>query len=85
MVDIGLKDAGYKYVILDDCWSSGRDENKRLVPDHTKFPRGMTHVSRSIHEMGMLYGMYSSAGLYTCAQYRTFDLSSSSVIKRVRD
>ncbi|CAI4880383.1 AHL_G0017770.mRNA.1.CDS.1 [Saccharomyces cerevisiae] len=22
--DLGLKDMGYKYVILDDCWSSGR-------------------------------------------------------------
>ena len=38
MVDYGLRDLGYKYVVLDDCWSSGRDSSGQLVPDNNKFP-----------------------------------------------
>jgi alpha-galactosidase len=46
MVDYGLKDLGYNYVVLDDCWSSGRDAGGNLVPDANKFPNvSVTHVS----------------------------------------
>lgn len=69
MVDIGLRDAGYQYVVLDDCWSNGRYENGSLRPDFTKFPNGMAHVADQVHNLGLLYGMYSSAGFYTCGQY----------------
>ncbi|PNS16653.1 Vacuolar protein sorting-associated protein 1 [Sphaceloma murrayae] len=69
MVDIGLRDAGYNYVVLDDCWSEGRYENRTLRPDFRKFPRGMKHVADSIHDLDMRFGMYSSAGKYTCAMY----------------
>jgi len=35
----GLKDAGYEYIVIDDCWSEkSRDKNGRLVPDKNKFP-----------------------------------------------
>jgi hypothetical protein len=33
MVHIGLRDVGYNYVILDDCWNTGRYENGSLRPD----------------------------------------------------
>lgn len=66
---LGLKDIGYQYVILDDCWSEGRDSNGMLVPDSTKFPNGMKHVADHLHENDFLFGMYSSAGEYTCAGY----------------
>lgn len=69
LVDFGLRDVGYNYVVLDDCWSNGRDEDGYLVVDEKKFPRGMNFISDYIHEMGMLYGMYSSAGELTCARY----------------
>lgn len=69
MVDVGLRDTGYNYVILDDCWSDGRDENGTLRADPKKFPNGMKHVADAIHALGMKFGMYSSAGTYTCAQY----------------
>jgi alpha-galactosidase len=69
LLDLGLRDVGYNYVVLDDCWSDGRDENGYLVADKAKFPRGMKFVADSIHEKGLLYGMYSSAGEYTCALY----------------
>lgn len=70
MVDYGLRDLGYYYVILDDCWSSGRTSNGTLEANATKFPRGMAAIADQIHSMGLGYGMYSSAGTMTCAQYR---------------
>ena len=69
MAEIGLRDAGYHYVVLDDCWSNGRTPNGTLQPDYTKFPNGMKHVGDQIHDLDMGFGMYSDAGLYTCGQY----------------
>ncbi|MCJ1462622.1 hypothetical protein MMC07_001224 [Pseudocyphellaria aurata] len=69
IVDYGLRDLGYRYVILDDCWSAGRTPNGTLQANETKFPNGMAHVADKLHGMGFLFGMYSSAGTYTCAQY----------------
>jgi len=74
---------GYNYVILDDCWSSGRDpSSKWLIPDATKFPKGMKAVSDDIHELGMLFGMYSSAGEMTCAR---FGMLASKARLRIQD
>ena len=50
IVTLGLKDAGYDYIILDDCWSTGRYENGSLRPDFTKFPNGMKHVGDQVRE-----------------------------------
>lgn len=70
MVDFGLRDLGYRYVILDDCWSNmERSDNGSLVANSTKFPNGIKAVADQLHDMGLLFGMYSSAGMYTCAQY----------------
>jgi len=64
-----LRDLGYYYVILDDCWSAGRSANGTLQPNTTKFPNGMGYVADQLHGMGLGFGMYSSAGVYTCAEY----------------
>ena len=69
MVELGLRDAGYHYVVLDDCWSNGRYDNGSLRPDFTKFPNGMAHVAAQLHALGLGFGMYSDAGAYTCGQY----------------
>lgn len=72
MVDLGFKDAGYEYVVLDDCWSemNGRDPvTSRLVPNTTKFPDGMSGTADQVHALGLKYGMYSSAGTMTCGRY----------------
>lgn len=69
LVETGLRDLGYQYVVLDDCWSHGRGEDGYLLADPQKFPRGMKAVAQLLHDNGLLFGMYSSAGELTCARY----------------
>ena len=70
MVEQGYRDAGYKYVVIDDCWSlPERDESGNLVADPEKFPHGMKYVGDYIHSKGLKFGMYSCAGIRTCAGY----------------
>ncbi|WP_329549176.1 NPCBM/NEW2 domain-containing protein [Streptomyces sp. NBC_01356] len=66
-VEKGLKDAGYEYVNLDDCWAlSSRDANGKLVPDPARFPNGIKAVADYIHSKGLKLGIYTSAGTKTC-------------------
>ena len=70
LVSSGLKDAGYEYVVIDDCWSlKERDKNGRLQADPEKFPSGMKALADYIHSKGLKFGMYSCAGNSTCAGY----------------
>ncbi len=70
MVSSGLKDAGYEYIVIDDCWSlRERDENGRMVADPEKFPSGMKALADYIHSKGLKFGMYSCVGTRTCADY----------------
>lgn len=69
MADEGYKDAGYKYVIIDDCWSLKERVDGKLVPDPNLFPHGMKYIADYIHSKGLLFGMYSCAGFCTCAGY----------------
>lgn len=71
IVDLGLRDIGYQYVILDDCWSAGRNTsgNGSIIVDTTKFPNGMAAVADDVHALGLKFGMYSDAGRYTCGSY----------------
>lgn len=70
---------GYEYVVLDDCWSNGRDQDNYLLPDLSRFPMGMKDVGDHIHDLGMLFGMYSSAGEMTCARYGELWISTSAL------
>ncbi len=70
MVDDGYLDCGYDYLVIDDCWSElKRDEKGRLVPDHVKFPNGMKALADYVHSKGLKFGIYSCVGNYTCAGY----------------
>lgn len=69
MVADGYKDAGYKYVVIDDCWSLRERQNGKLVADPEKFPHGMKALADYIHSKGLKFGMYSCAGVMTCAGY----------------
>ena len=69
-IELGLKDAGYNYIVLDDGWmKKERDENGNLVADPDKFPSGMRALADYIHSKGLKFGLYSCAGATTCAGY----------------
>ncbi|WP_199931859.1 NPCBM/NEW2 domain-containing protein [Streptomyces sp. NRRL S-646] len=66
-VEKGLKDAGYQYVNLDDCWAlPTRDADGKLVPDPVRFPNGIKAVADYVHAKGLKLGIYTSAGTKTC-------------------
>ncbi len=67
MVASGMKDAGYRYVNIDDCWEAPqRDANGDLTTEPTRFPGGMKALADYVHARGLRIGIYSSAGTGTC-------------------
>lgn len=66
VVKSGMKDAGYIYVNIDDCWQVSRDANANIVADPQRFPHGMKAVGDYIHSLGLKFGVYSDAGTKTC-------------------
>ena len=70
IVSSGMKDAGYQYVVLDDCWEAmERDNAGNLVADPKKFPSGMKALGDYIHSKGLKFGIHNCAGTKTCAGY----------------
>ena len=67
MISSGMKDAGYNYVVIDDCWHGARDGHGDIQPDPKRFPSGMKALGDYIHSKGLKFGIYSDAGLKTCA------------------
>ncbi|HEX7895826.1 MAG TPA: glycoside hydrolase family 27 protein [Terriglobales bacterium] len=67
MVSSGMKDAGYQYIVIDDCWQVKRDEHGNIVPDPQRFPNGIKAVADYVHSRGLKFGIYSDAGEKTCA------------------
>src|SRR6201998_3904235 len=63
----GMKDAGYQYVVIDDCWQVSRDENGFIVADGQHFPSGIKVLADYVHSKGLKFGLYSDAGTKTCA------------------
>ena len=69
MVELGLVDAGYVYLNLDDGWHGERDEQGFIHEDREKFPSGMKALADYLHSKGLKLGIYSDAGTNTCACY----------------
>lgn len=69
MVSSGMRDAGYVYLNIDDCWQGPRDEQGRITADAERFPSGMKALGDYIHSKGLKFGIYSDAGWKTCAGY----------------
>ncbi len=67
MVKSGMKDAGYQYVVIDDCWQVERDKDGNIVPDAKRFPSGIKPLADYVHSLGLKFGIYSDAGSKTCA------------------
>jgi alpha-galactosidase len=67
MVKSGMKDAGYQYIIIDDCWQVSRDTNGNIVAEAQHFPNGIKPLADYVHSLGLKFGIYSDAGSKTCA------------------
>jgi len=69
MVNSGMRDAGYQYVVVDDCWfDPNRDSQGNLRAHPTKFPSGMKALGDYIHARGLKFGIYQVPTDRTCAQ-----------------
>ncbi len=63
----GMKGAGYEYINIDDCWQGQRDAQGVIHPNQN-FP-DMKALGDYIHSKGLKFGIYSSPGPKTCADY----------------
>jgi alpha-galactosidase len=66
MVSSGMRDAGYQYVVIDDCWHGPRDSNGFITADAQRFPSGIRALADYVHSRGLKFGIYSDAGRLTC-------------------
>jgi alpha-galactosidase len=66
MVQTGMKDAGYQYIVIDDCWQVSRDGDGNIVPDPARFRSGIKALADYVHSLGLKMGIYSDAGSNTC-------------------
>jgi alpha-galactosidase len=70
MAKTGMLEVGYKFVVMDDCWSKkARDASGNLEADSAKFPHGIKALSDAIHALGLKFGMYSDRGTKTCGGF----------------
>ena len=66
MISQGLKDAGYRYINIDDGFFGHRDKDGMLRTHPVRFPNGIKVLSDYIHSKGLKAGIYSEAGANTC-------------------
>jgi alpha-galactosidase len=70
LVSSGLRDLGYRYVVIDDCWAAHeRGKTGDLVPDPERFSGGIRPLADYVHGLGLKLGIYSDAAELTCARY----------------
>ncbi|MBC8096466.1 MAG: glycoside hydrolase family 27 protein, partial [Akkermansiaceae bacterium] len=66
MASNGMKEAGYQYLNIDDCWHGTRDAQGVMHPHPERFPSGMKALGDYVHSKGLKLGIYSDAGAKTC-------------------
>ena len=81
MVSSGMREAGYQYVVIDDCWQVARDSaTGRIVADPQRFPNGMRTLADYLHARGLKFGLYTDAGRRTCegrpGSYRSYEIDA---------
>lgn len=64
----GMAEAGYEYIVIDDCWQVSRDENGKILEDPERFPSGIKALADYVHSKGLKFGIYSDAGKRTCQE-----------------
>jgi alpha-galactosidase len=70
LVTSGMRDLGYRYVVVDDCWfNPNRDSSGNLQGDPSRFPSGMKALGDYLHARDLKFGIYQVPVDRTCAQY----------------
>uniref|UniRef100_A0A224XQS0 Alpha-galactosidase n=1 Tax=Panstrongylus lignarius TaxID=156445 RepID=A0A224XQS0_9HEMI len=70
MVEKGYLEAGYQYIIIDDCWLQWhRSDQGYLLADEARFPHGMANLVEYVHSKGLKFGIYEDYGEKTCEGY----------------
>lgn len=73
MVELGLKDVGYRNINIDDGYFGLRDEKGNMTPNTDRFPNGLKEVVDHIHSLGLKAGNYTDAGVRTCGSFADGD------------
>ncbi len=81
LLRLGLAEAGYNVVVIDDGWQApDRTADGRLQACPARFPHGIGWLAEQIHARGLRVGLYLSPGLHTCAQiYDAYSRYTTSV------
>ncbi|UDQ97127.1 putative Ig domain-containing protein [Lentisphaerota bacterium WC36G] len=58
-VKTGIKDYGWTYVNIDDCWQGVRGGKYNAIQGNERFPN-MKFMADAVHNMGLKVGIYSS-------------------------
>ena len=68
-VALGLRDAGYRHLQIDDCWmTAARGARGEQLVDASKFPDGMSNLTAHLRGAGFKAGIYTATGNRTCAE-----------------
>ena len=67
LIGLGLREAGFVFLNVDDGWSSSRDNvTGALQPNQRSFPSGMQSFGAQLHKRGLKFGLYTDRGFRTC-------------------
>ncbi|MFM8449855.1 MAG: glycoside hydrolase family 27 protein [Haliscomenobacter sp.] len=69
LLKLGLDTLGYTFINIDDGYFGGRNTQGQILPHPTRFPHGMKALSDYIHSRRLKAGIYTDAGINTCASY----------------
>jgi alpha-galactosidase len=70
LVTRGLRDVGFEYANLDDCWQAPRAADGTLSAN-ARFPDGMSALGRYVHGQGLKFGVYAHTNECTRAEMTT--------------
>lgn len=66
LVSTGMREAGYQYVVIQECIARERDAKGNLLADKERFPSGMEALVAYIHKLHLKAGIYTDIGKHTC-------------------
>ena len=66
LVATGMRELGYRYLIIQECIAPTRQADGQLIPDSKRFPHGIPALVEYIHSKGLKAGIYTDVGPFTC-------------------